>query len=100
MTGTRGAAAPLRSARTTHRIGRPLCLENPRPKGGNAYSLHYAPKSPLTATDHSRRGSRWPAEVAPSPAAANITAIVRPHSCCGACEVVCSNAFCCCCWYI
>ena len=29
------------------------------------------PQSPLTATEHSRSGSNWPAEMAPSPAAAN-----------------------------
>ncbi len=58
------------SAKTPHRIGRPICLENPRPKGGML--IHgTTPPSPLTATEHSRCGSHWPTEMVPSPAAAN-----------------------------
>ena len=55
-----------------HRIGRPLCLENPRPKGGML--IHATmPPPPLAATEHSRCGSHWPAKVAPSAAATNIS---------------------------
>jgi hypothetical protein len=55
----------------THRIGRPLCLENPRPKGRMLF-LCPAPRSPPTATEHSRYGSPRPAEMAPFLAAANM----------------------------
>ena len=34
--------------------------------------LYHATLSPLTAIEHSRYGSAWPAKMAPSPAAANI----------------------------
>ena len=33
--------------------------------------VHHATLSPLTAIEHSRCGSAWPAKMAPSPAAAN-----------------------------
>src|ERR1035437_3169027 len=41
------------------------------PEGRNACSRPQATLSPLTASEHSRCGSAWPAKMAPSPAAAN-----------------------------
>jgi hypothetical protein len=67
--GPERGGADLCALQNTHRIGRPLCLENPRPQGGML--LYHAIPSPLTAIEHSQCGSAWPANMAPSPAAAN-----------------------------
>ena len=64
----------------THRIGRPRCLENPRPKGGMLTNRKrrtpHPPaepehRHPVAATEHWRCGPHWPAEMAPSPTATN-----------------------------
>ena len=67
--GPERGGADLCALQNTHRIGRPLCLENPRPQGGML--LYHAIPSPLTAIEHSQCGSAWPAKMAPSPAASN-----------------------------
>jgi hypothetical protein len=58
------AAAALLCKSNHHRIGRPLCLENPRPKGGMLIHGKLCPPgpptAPLTATEYSRCGSHWP----------------------------------------
>ena len=67
----RSAGAPrLCALQNTHRIGRPLCLENPRPKGG---MLIHALRPPVS-THHHRAFALWlnlaQPKWPPSPAAA------------------------------
>src|SRR5712691_4467499 len=77
-TMSRVAEAPC--AENTHRIGRPRCLEKPRPKCGMLTNRKrrtpHPPaepehRHPVAATEHWRCGPNWPAEMAPSPTATN-----------------------------